>query len=129
MNRHIIGDVKLRMLLPYWLVLFLIALPCIGAQQAGWKAGVASAAITPDESMWMAGGRAGHAVCHRHGRSDWYTPVDARLAGEASQQALQTAAGGAAVKRLPHALRPSRSWSRSNRATDTWTISRRKYCN
>ncbi|MHC4145107.1 MAG: hypothetical protein ACYSUD_10050, partial [Planctomycetota bacterium] len=54
MNRHIIGDVKLRVL-SCWLVLFLIALPCIGAQQAGWKAGVASAAITPDESMWMAG--------------------------------------------------------------------------
>ncbi len=55
MNRHIVGDVKLRMLLPYLLVLFLIALPCIGAQQAGWKAGVASAAITPGEPMWMAG--------------------------------------------------------------------------
>ncbi|TKJ36530.1 MAG: hypothetical protein CEE38_11370 [Planctomycetes bacterium B3_Pla] len=55
MNRHIIGDVKLRLLLSYWLVLFLIALPCIGAQQAGWKAGVASVVITPDEPMWMAG--------------------------------------------------------------------------
>ena len=30
-------------------------LPCVGAEQAQWKAGVASVVITPTEPMWMAG--------------------------------------------------------------------------
>jgi neutral ceramidase len=33
----------------------MISLPCVGAEQTQWKAGVASAVITPEESMWMAG--------------------------------------------------------------------------
>ena len=33
----------------------MICLPCVGTEQTQWKAGVASAVITPDESMWMAG--------------------------------------------------------------------------
>jgi hypothetical protein len=47
---------------PGWLLVCLIVtssitvwLPCTLAQQQQWKAGVASVAITPEESMWMAG--------------------------------------------------------------------------
>ena len=47
---------------PCWMLLCAVALlccttwlPCVGAEQAQWKAGVASVVITPTEPMWMAG--------------------------------------------------------------------------
>jgi len=47
---------------PCWMLLWVIALPCFmtwlpcaGAEQTQWKAGVASVVITPTEPMWMAG--------------------------------------------------------------------------
>ncbi len=60
MNRHITNVPKIRL---NWLCgllalsfLAFASLPCIAAgQPKGWKAGVASTAITPAESMWMAG--------------------------------------------------------------------------
>jgi len=62
MNRHTIGIPNLRPALSFWL-LCLIAFQCStywpacarAGQQSGWKVGVASIVITPDESMWMAG--------------------------------------------------------------------------
>ncbi len=57
MSRNTINILK-----PCWLLLCLIALPCFttwlpcaGAEQTQWKAGVASVVITPAEPMWMAG--------------------------------------------------------------------------
>jgi len=44
-----------NILKPCLMLLCLIALPCAGAEQAQWKAGIASVVITPDEPMWMAG--------------------------------------------------------------------------
>ena len=68
MNRETISVSKVRPPLPYWPALCLIVLAgsswlrttwlsCARAdqQQVRWKAGVASAVITPDQSMWMAG--------------------------------------------------------------------------
>jgi len=56
MNRHTIIIPKLRPTLSFCL-LCLIVLPfrAQAGQQSSFKAGVASIAITPDESMWMAG--------------------------------------------------------------------------
>lgn len=52
----------INILKPCWMLLCLIALPCFttrlpcaGAEQTQWKAGVASVVITPEEPMWMAG--------------------------------------------------------------------------
>jgi len=62
MNRHTISIPKLWPAMTS-LLLCLIAFQCStdrlasarAGQKAGWKAGVASIVITPDESMWMAG--------------------------------------------------------------------------
>jgi neutral ceramidase len=59
MNRYSTNIPKLRPALSFWL-LCLITLSCSTCyanegQQPGWKAGVASIVITPDEPMWMAG--------------------------------------------------------------------------
>ena len=47
---------------PCWMLLYVVALlccttwlPCVGAEQTQWKAGVASVVITPEKPMWMAG--------------------------------------------------------------------------
>ena len=53
---------SIDILRPCWLLscvivlsCFAVWLPCASAGQQLWKAGIASAVITPDESMWMAG--------------------------------------------------------------------------
>jgi len=69
MNRHIIGlwsrEPRRCNLMPALCLAAvvgiicqgIVAMPCAmaGQSSAGWKAGVASAVITPDEPMWMAG--------------------------------------------------------------------------
>jgi neutral ceramidase len=59
MNRHNTNVPKSRTALSFWLPC-LIALTCStyythANEQPGWKAGVATIVITPDEPMWMAG--------------------------------------------------------------------------
>jgi hypothetical protein len=56
MNQYTINIPKLRLARTFSLLLLIVLPFCAQAdQQSGFKAGVASIVITPDESMWMAG--------------------------------------------------------------------------
>lgn len=63
MNTHITKDHKCRWKSYCWPMVLLglsslaiVAAPCaLAGEQTGWKVGVASVAITPNEPMWMAG--------------------------------------------------------------------------